>query len=198
MSTSNPYDGARKPGTVGLPLPDVDLKITDPETGALVAQGEVGQIEVRGPNVFQGYWQMPEKTAAELRPDGFFITGDLATQDKDGYVTIVGRAKDLIIAGGYNIYPKEVEAALDEEDCVLESAVISVPHADLGEAVVAVVVPESGVAIDADALKNALSDKLAKFKQPRKIIVLPELPRNTMGKVQKAEMRRIFADLFDS
>ncbi len=198
MSTSNPYVGARKPGTVGLPLPDVTLKITDPETGIPVEQGQVGQIEVRGPNVFSGYWKMPEKTAAELRADGFFITGDLATLDLDGYVTIVGRSKDLIISGGYNIYPKEVESLLDEHPSVLESAVIGVPHPDLGEAVVAVLIPALEANVDHSEMQSYLSDQIARFKQPRAIVVLDTLPRNTMGKVQKAEMRKTYAKLFSN
>jgi len=137
MNTSNPYDGERRAGTVGFPLPGVELKITDSQTGATLSQGDIGEIEVRGPNVFKGYWQMPEKTAEELRSDGFFITGDLGQIDADGYVSIVGRNKDLIISGGYNIYPKEIELLLDDQEGVLESAVIGVPHADFGESVVA-------------------------------------------------------------
>ncbi len=136
MNTSNPYDGERRAGTVGLPLPGVELRITDPATGEVLPQGEIGLIEVRGPNVFKGYWQMPEKTAEEMREDGFFITGDLGQIDEDGYVQIVGRNKDLIISGGYNIYPKEIEAILDGQPGVLESAVIGVPHPDFGESVV--------------------------------------------------------------
>ncbi|WP_425073606.1 malonate--CoA ligase [Sagittula sp. S175] len=198
MNTSNPYDGERRAGTVGFPLPGVELKITNPDTGAEVPQGEVGQIEVRGPNVFKGYWQMPEKTAAELREDGFFITGDLGTQDADGYVTIVGRNKDLIISGGYNIYPKEIELVLDDQPGVLESAVIGVPHPDFGETVVAVIVPEKGAQPDEDALMAACTDSLARFKHPRRIITLPELPRNTMGKVQKNILRSDYAGLFSA
>ena len=139
---------------------------------------------------------MPEKTAEELRPTGFFITGDLATMGDDGYVTIVGRAKDLIIAGGYNIYPKEIEEALDDLPGVLESAVIGVPHPDLGEAVVALVVPEAGQTLDPNDLSAALVDRLARFKQPRRIEIVENLPRNTMGKVQKAELRKVYADSF--
>ncbi|QFT94471.1 Long-chain-fatty-acid--CoA ligase [Roseovarius sp. THAF9] len=196
MNTSNPYDGDRRAGTVGFPLPGVELKITDPETGEEVAQGEVGQIEVRGPNVFQGYWQMPEKTAAELRENGFFITGDLGVIDDRGYVQIVGRNKDLIISGGYNIYPKEIELVLDEQPGVLESAVIGVPHADFGETVVGVIVPEAGAQPDLDAIGAATSKALARFKHPRKLIVRDELPRNSMGKVQKNLLRDEFKDLF--
>ena len=196
MSTSNPYDGERRPGTVGLPLPGVELRITDPETGAELPRGEIGVIEVRGPNVFQGYWQMPEKTAAEMRPDGFFITGDLARQDADGYVEIVGRAKDLVISGGLNVYPKEVEGVLDALPGVLESAVIGVPHPDLGEAVVAVVVPEPGAAPDPAELAERAARVLAGFKRPKRIVLRDALPRNTMGKVQKAVLRKELAGLF--
>lgn len=194
MNTSNPYEGERRAGTVGLPLPDVELRVCDSD-GRPLPHGEIGTIEVRGPNVFQGYWQMPEKTAAELRPDGFFITGDLGVQGADGYVTIVGRGKDLIISGGFNVYPKEVEDLLDAQPGVLESAVIGVPHPDFGEAVVAVIVP-SGDGPDPAALRDAVARNLAKFKQPKQIETLPELPRNTMGKVQKAALRARFAGLF--
>lgn len=196
MNTSNPYDGERRPGTVGFPLPGVDLKITNPDSGVTLPDGEVGQIEVRGANVFKGYWQMPEKTAAELRDDGFFITGDLGKIDADGYVHIVGRNKDLIISGGYNIYPKEIELILDEQPGVLESAVIGVPHTDFGETVVGLIVPEAGAKPDLDAIQAAVSDGLARFKHPRKLIVVDTLPRNTMGKVQKNILRETYADLF--
>ena len=144
MNTSNPYDGDRVPGTVGFPLPDVKLRVVDPETGRELAAEEVGMIEVKGPNVFRGYWRMPEKTAAEFKPDGFFITGDLGKIDARGYVHIVGRGKDLIISGGYNIYPKEVEGEIDALPGVEESAVIGVPDADFGEAVTAIVVRGQG------------------------------------------------------
>ncbi|SDF83122.1 malonate--CoA ligase [Sulfitobacter delicatus] len=196
MNTSNPYEGERRAGTVGFPLPDVELKITDPKTGETLPDGEIGSIEVRGPNVFKGYWQMPEKTAQELREDGFFITGDLGRRDADGYVTIVGRDKDLIISGGYNIYPKEVELLLDDQPGVLESAVIGVPHPDFGESVVAVLVAKKGAELDLAQIASDLGGSLAKFKQPRKLIVLPELPRNTMGKVQKNVLRESYRDLF--
>ena len=196
MNTSNPYDGDRRAGTVGLPLPGVELKITDPETGETLPEGEIGQIEVRGPNVFKGYWQMPEKTAAELRGDGFFITGDLGRIDADGYVTIVGRNKDLIISGGYNIYPKEIELVLDDQPGVLESAVIGVPHADLGETVLGLIVAEPGATPDLDAIAAAAAARLARFKHPRKLIVIDALPRNTMGKVQKNILREAYAGLF--
>ncbi|MWB78656.1 AMP-binding protein [Pseudooceanicola sp. 216_PA32_1] len=196
MNTSNPYDGERRAGTVGFPLPGVELKITDPDTGATLADGAAGIIEVRGPNVFQGYWRMPEKTAAELREDGFFITGDIGLIDEDGYVHIVGRAKDLIISGGYNIYPKEIELILDEQADVLESAVIGVPHPDFGEGVVAVLVPRPGARIDPDAVRAGIAPRLAKFKQPKAIEILPDLPRNTMGKVQKNLLRDRYGAMF--
>ena len=196
MNTSNPYEGERRAGTVGFPLPGVELKITDPASGDPLPAGEVGQIEVRGPNVFKGYWQMPEKTAAELRSDGFFITGDLGMVDADGYVHIVGRNKDLIISGGYNIYPKEIELVLDEQPGVLESAVIGVPHPDFGETVLGVLVPAPGETPDTDAIMDAVRDVLARFKHPRKLVVLDELPRNTMGKVQKNILREQYQDAF--
>ncbi len=144
MNASNPYDGERRPGTVGFPLPGTEIRITDPATGTELPQGETGMIEVRGPNVFGGYWRMPEKTAEELRANGFFITGDLGQIDPDGYLMIVGRQKDLIISGGYNIYPKEIEVLLDALPGVRESAVFGVPDADFGEATIGVVVPEPG------------------------------------------------------
>ena len=193
MNTSNPYDGDRRAGTVGKPLPGVALKVTDPATGVTLPDGVIGLIEVRGPNVFQGYWQMPEKTAEDLRADGFFVTGDLGVIDDQGYVSIVGRNKDLIIAGGLNIYPIEIEELLDAQPGVLESAVVGVPHPDFGESPVAIVVALPGAQPDAEALLAALGEKLAKFKLPRAIHFLPELPRNTMGKVQKAALRAMYA-----
>ncbi|MFK7879595.1 malonate--CoA ligase [Roseobacter sp.] len=196
MSTSNPYEGERKPGTVGFPLPDVELKITDAETGETLPDGEIGQIEVRGPNVFKGYWQMPEKTRDELREDGFFITGDLGLIDEQGYVQIVGRIKDLIISGGYNIYPKEIETFLDDQPGVLESAVVGVPHPDFGETVVGFLVIEKDQHVDLNTIETAARDHLARFKHPRKLVVLPELPRNTMGKVQKNVLRADYRTLF--
>ncbi|MFK7763614.1 MAG: malonyl-CoA synthase [Roseobacter sp.] len=196
MNTSNPYDGARRAGTVGFPLPDVELRVTDPETGEEVVQGDVGQIEVRGPNVFKGYWKMPEKTAAELRENGFFITGDLGLIDAEGYLQIVGRDKDLIISGGYNIYPKEVELVLDAQAGVLESAVIGVPHADFGETVLGLLVARKGVSPDLKSIEAAVHKGLARFKHPRKLLVVDTLPRNTMGKVQKNVLRDTYRDLF--
>jgi malonyl-CoA/methylmalonyl-CoA synthetase len=195
MNTSNPYDGDRIAGTVGLPLPGVDIRIADPESGRVLPQGEVGVIEIKGPNVFKGYWRMPEKTAAEFR-GGYFISGDLGRIDERGYVSIVGREKDLIIAGGYNIYPAEVEAALDELPQVHEAAVIGVPHPDLGEGIVAVLVPRETGHDDADAIVAALADRIARFKQPRRVIFVSELPKNAMGKVQKTVLRERYANLF--
>ena len=198
MITSNPYDGPRKAGTVGLPLPGVSLRIADPESGRVLAQGETGVIEVKGPNVFKGYWRNPEKTAQEFRPDGFFITGDLGKIGADGYVQIIGRARDLIISGGFNVYPKEVESEIDALPGVIESAVIGVPHQDFGEGVVAVVVPSPGSQLDEPSVQGALAKNLAKFKLPKRVIFVEELPRNAMGKVQKNVLRERFGDLFIS
>ncbi len=195
MNTSNPYDGVRRPGTVGLPLPGTEVKVCDP-AGVELPRGAVGVIEVRGPNVFQGYWQMPDKTREELRADGFFITGDLGVQDEAGYLTIVGRAKDLVISGGFNIYPKEVETLLDALPGVAESAVIGVPHPDFGEAVVAVITPKPGASLDIATIRAALSKDLARLKQPKHIDIRPDLPRNTMGKVQKNVLREELKGLF--
>ncbi|WP_298356894.1 malonyl-CoA synthase [uncultured Litoreibacter sp.] len=194
MITSNPYEGDRVAGTVGFPLPGTEVKITDPDSGDILPVGQTGVIEVRGDNVFQGYWNMPEKTAEELRADGFFLTGDLATQDEYGRITIVGRAKDLIISGGYNIYPKEIEDVLNEISGVKESAVFGIPHADFGESVVAAVVPQDGTALDVELLKATVETQLARFKHPRRYIPMHALPRNTMGKVQKNVLRQDFGD----
>jgi malonyl-CoA/methylmalonyl-CoA synthetase len=196
MNSSNPYDGERIAGTVGQPLPGVDIRIADPTTGEPLAAGETGMIEVRGPNVFVGYWGMPEKTAADFRADGYFITGDLGVLPADGYLRIVGRAKDLVISGGYNVYPKEVESEIDQLDGVLESAVFGVAHPDFGEGVVAAVVLKPGASLDELAVLRALSARLAKYKQPKRVLFLTDLPRNTMGKVQKALLRQANADLF--
>ncbi len=195
MSTSNPFEGERRAGTVGFPLPGVELRVTDPQSGAELPAGEIGVLEVRGPNVFGGYWRMPERTAEELRPEGWFVTGDLGLVDAGGYVSIVGRNKDLIISGGFNIYPKEVELLLDDQPGVKESAVIGVPHPDFGEGVVAILVPE-GPGPDLGAIGEALARSLARYKQPKRFEILPELPRNTMGKVQKAALRERFAEAF--
>ncbi len=196
MNTSNPYDGRRVAGTVGFPLPGVSLRVVAPETGAPLPTGEIGMIEVKGPNVFKGYWRMPEKTAAEFRADGFFITGDLGRIDSDGYVHIVGRGKDLVISGGFNVYPKEVETEIDGLPGVIESAVIGVPHPDFGEAVVAVVVKSADSPLTEDDITAALAPRLAKFKQPKRVFFVPDLPRNTMGKVQKTILRDQHKALF--
>lgn len=189
MNTSNPYKGARKAGTVGFPLPGVEVRITSSDDGSVMPAGEIGGIEVKGPNVFPGYWKMPGKTAEEFSKDGFFMTGDLGLIDANGYVHVVGRSKDLIITGGYNVYPKEVELVLDQVDGVAESAVIGVNHADFGEAVVAVIITKEGEAVSEEALKAAVCDNLASFKHPKKFIFYNDLPRNTMGKVQKNMLR---------
>ncbi len=199
MNTSNPLDGPRKPGTVGPPLPDVAARVSDAE-GRPLPRGEVGILEVKGPNVFQGYWRQPEKTAEEFRPDGFFITGDMARIDADGYVQIVGRAKDLVISGGLNVYPKEVELVLDALPGVAESAVIGLPHPDFGEAVTAVVVPQEGPGdgpSEADIIAAA-KEQLAGFKVPKRVFLIQDLPRNSMGKVQKNLLRERFQNIFEA
>ena len=197
MNTSNPYDGERIAGTVGFPLPGVDLRVAEPESGKVLGTEEIGVIEVRGPNVFKGYWRMPEKTAQEFRADGFFITGDHGKVDARGYVHIVGRGKDLIITGGYNVYPKEVETEIDLIPGVIESAVIGLPHADFGEGVAAVVVADPAKTPSEAEILSALEGRLARFKQPKRVMIVPELPRNTMGKVQKNILRDTYAGLFD-
>ena len=193
MNTSNPYVGERRGGTVGPALPGVEVIITHPETGDLLPANAVGQIEVRGPNVFVGYWQQPEKTAEDLRSNGFFKTGDLGKIDDDGYVEIVGRMKDLIISGGFNIYPKEVEQEIDSMDGVEESAVFGLPDPDMGEMVTAAVVVKKGAVLTETDISFMLSTRLARYKQPRKIIFVSDLPRNTMGKVQKNILRKTFS-----
>jgi malonyl-CoA/methylmalonyl-CoA synthetase len=196
MNTSNPYEGPRVAGTVGKPLPDVELRITDPETGGPLPLGEIGMIEVKGPNVFQGYWRMPEKTRSEFRDDGFFITGDLGRIDEHGYVAIMGRGKDLVISGGFNVYPKEVESEVDALEGVVESAVFGVPHADFGEGVTAVVVKTKDSALSEADVIAALKDRLAAYKLPKRVLFVEELPRNAMGKVQKALLRETYKDLY--
>jgi malonyl-CoA/methylmalonyl-CoA synthetase len=196
MNTSNPYDGDRVPGAVGFPLPGVSLRVTDPETGKELARDEIGMIEVKGPNVFKGYWRMPEKTKTEFRDDGFFITGDLGKVDGKGYVHIVGRGKDLVISGGFNVYPKEIESEIDAMPGVVESAVIGVPHADFGEGVTAVVVCNKGAAVTEASVLNGLEGRLAKFKMPKRVFVVQELPRNAMGKVQKNILRDTYAKIY--
>jgi malonyl-CoA/methylmalonyl-CoA synthetase len=196
MNTSNPYDGERVAGAVGHPLPGVSLRVTDPESGNELAREEIGMIEVKGPNVFKGYWRMPEKTRAEFRDDGFFITGDLGKIDAKGYVHILGRGKDLVISGGFNVYPKEIESEIDAMPGVIESAVIGVPHADFGEGVTAVVVCDKRAKVSEASVLKALDGRLAKFKMPKRVIVVDELPRNAMGKVQKNVLRDTYADIF--
>jgi len=193
INTSHPYDGPRSPGTVGVPLPGVEVRITLPETDQPLPQGETGMIEVRGENLFTGYWRNAEKTAADLRADGWFITGDLGHVNAEGQLVIVGRGKDLIISGGLNIYPKEIESEINALPGVTESAVIGVPHPDFGEAVVAVVV---GTGVTETDITAGLADRLARFKQPKAIFIVEDLPRNTMGKVQKALLRDTYAQLF--
>ncbi|MBA4195144.1 MAG: malonyl-CoA synthase [Comamonadaceae bacterium] len=203
MLTSNPYGAdprhpgqtERRGGTVGFPLPGVQLRVVD-DAGRPVETGEIGGIQVRGPNVFSGYWRMPEKTAEEFTSDGFFKTGDVGKVDGRGYVTIVGRSKDLIISGGYNVYPAEVESELNQMPGVAESAVVGVPHPDFGEVGVAVVIARPGTEPDPQALINALKARLANYKIPKRCFVVPELPRNTMGKVQKNLLRDQHKGLF--
>jgi len=196
MNTSNPYDGERVPGAVGHPLPGVSVRVTDPETGKEVSRETIGMIEVKGPNVFGGYWRMPEKTKAEFRDDGFFITGDLGKIDSKGYVHIVGRGKDLVISGGFNVYPKEIESEIDAMPGVIESAVVGVPHADFGEGVTAVVVCNRGANISEASVLKALDGRLAKFKMPKRVFIVDELPRNAMGKVQKNILRDMYSDIY--
>jgi len=198
MLTSNPYhakDGARRGGTVGFPLPGVGLRVRD-DKGQPCPTGEIGGIEVKGPNVFVGYWRMPEKTKEEFTMDGWFKTGDVGRIDDQGYVTIVGRSKDLIISGGYNVYPAEIEGYINDMAGVDESAVIGVPHKDFGEAVVAVVVPKPGAALDGAKISATLKGQIANFKVPKQVFVVSELPRNTMGKVQKNLLRDQHKGLF--
>jgi len=195
MITSNPCDGERLAGTVGYALPGISVRVAD-ETGKELARGEAGVLEITGPNVFKGYWQMPAKTAEEFREDGWFITGDIAVMSEDGRVTIVGRAKDLIISGGFNVYPKEIESEIDDLPGVKESAVIGVPHPDFGEGVIAAVVPDGSDEISEESMVAALSGRLARFKQPKRVFVVDELPRNTMGKVQKNILRDTYGDTF--
>lgn len=196
MITSNPYTGERRAGSVGPELPGVEVRIADLASGRVLPQGEIGVIEVRGPNVFKGYWQMPEKTAQEFRPDGFFITGDMGLIDDQGYVTIVGREKDLVITGGLNVYPAEVEAMLDALPGVRESAVIGLPHPDFGEAVTAVIVPDTSGGLVEQTIRDALSRDLAAFKVPKRVLFVDELPRNAMAKIQKKVLRETYADIY--
>ena len=194
MNTSNPYDGERKAGTVGIPLPGVTIRVVNVE-GHEVEDGKIGTIELKGENVFRGYWGMKGKTEEAFKKDGFFITGDLAQRDEDGYLTIVGRDKDVIISGGLNVYPKEIEDVINEMPNILESAVVGIHHHDFGEAVLAIVVSNDKTLAEIKIL-DFLKDKLAKYKLPKRVIFLDELPRNTMGKVQKKVLRENYLDLF--
>ena len=196
MNASNPYDGERRPGAVGFPLSGVDIRIVDEQTGEPLPHGKVGAMEVKGENVFSCYWKKREQTAAAFRKDGYFITGDVGKFDDDGYLYIVGRAKDMIISGGLNVYPKEVEEVVNNFPGVLESAVVGAPHPDFGECVVAAVVARPGHELSPEDIKAALSQKLAKFKIPRRFFLEDELPRNTMGKVQKNILREKYRGCF--
>ena len=192
MNTSNPYDGERRGGTVGMPLAGIEVRVVDDGDRALAA-GETGHIQVRGPNVMSGYWKLPEKNSEEFTPDGFFRTGDVGVYDARGYLSIVGRAKDLVISGGYNVYPKEIEMLLDDLPQVRESAVFGVPHPDFGEAVMAALVLAPGAALTEQAVIAHVKSKLANFKVPKRVVFLPELPRNAMGKVLKADLRNKYS-----
>jgi malonyl-CoA/methylmalonyl-CoA synthetase len=197
INTSNPYDAARLPGSVGAPLPGIAIRVANGETGAVEAAADVvGTLEVTGPNVFAGYWRDAEKTRGEFTADGWFKTGDLGRIDRDGYVHIVGRAKDLVISGGYNVYPKEVETELDALTGILESAVFGVPHPDFGEGVTAAVVRKPGAALSEAEIISAVQARLARYKVPKRIILVDELPRNAMGKVQKSALRATYASLY--
>jgi len=188
MNTSNPYDGERRGGTVGMPLPGIEVRVVD-DADASLAAGSTGHIQVRGPNVMSGYWKLPEKNSEEFTADGFFRTGDVGVYDARGYLSIVGRAKDMVISGGYNVYPKEIEMLLDELPQVRESAVFGVPHPDFGEAVMAALVLAPGATLTEQAVIAHVKGKLANFKVPKRVVFLPELPRNAMGKVLKTDLR---------
>ena len=203
INTSNPCEGERRPGTVGVPLPGISVRVVDADSGAALPSGQLGMIEVAGPNVFAGYWRMPDKTRAEFRADGFFVTGDVGRFDAHGYLQIVGRGKDLIISGGFNVYPREVESEIDALPGVLESAVVGLPHADFGEGVTALVVRREATAVDMpgplldeSGVLARLKERLAGYKCPKRVLFLSELPRNTMGKVQKNMLRDTYRDLY--
>jgi malonyl-CoA/methylmalonyl-CoA synthetase len=195
MNTSNPLSGLRKPGTVGPPLPGVEVRVAG-DDGEILPENQTGNLQVRGPNVFTGYWKLPEKTAEDFTDDGYFNTGDQGRIDGDGYVSIVGRARDMVITGGLNVYPKEVELFIDDLPGVRESAVIGVPHADFGEAVVAIVVPEGDSPVSEKSIRRVAEDDLANYKVPKRVVFVDELPRNTMAKVQKNTLREKYRDLF--
>tara|TARA_B100000965_G_scaffold401184_1_gene424494 strand:- start:830 stop:2326 length:1497 start_codon:yes stop_codon:yes gene_type:complete len=196
MNTSNPYDGERRAGTVGIPLPGINIRITDPETNVKLGSEKIGMIEIKGENIFEGYWTMEEQTKDSFTVDGYFITGDLGKFSSDGYLSIIGRNKDLIISGGLNIYPKEIEVVIDGINYVKESAIIGIPHKDFGEAVLAIVVANNEK-ISETTIMKVIQTKLAKFKQPKKIIFVSELPRNAMGKVQKQTLRNNYNKIFN-
>ena len=196
MNTSNPYDGERRAGTVGIPLPGINIRITDPETNVKLGSEKIGMIEIKGENIFEGYWTMEEQTKDSFTVDSYFITGDLGKFSSDGYLSIIGRNKDLIISGGLNIYPKEIEVVIDGINYVKESAIIGIPHKDFGEAVLAIVVANNEK-ISETTIMKVIQTKLAKFKQPKKIIFVSELPRNAMGKVQKQTLRNNYNKIFN-
>ena len=196
VNTSNPYGGERVPGTVGQPLPGVSVRVTDPDSGVPLPAGAVGMIEIKGPNVFAGYWRKPDRTQAEFRADGYFVSGDLGLIDERGYLHIVGRSKDLVISGGFNVYPREVEGEIDAIPGVVESAVFGVPHPDFGEGVTAVVVAR--VPLSAESVIAQLKRRLAGYKCPKQVLFASELPRNAMGKVQKSVLRGQYADLYQA
>ncbi len=196
MNTSNPYDGERRAGTVGIPLPGINIRITDPDTNVKLGSEKIGMIEIKGENIFEGYWTMEEQTKDSFTVDGYFITGDLGKFSSDGYLSIIGRNKDLIISGGLNIYPKEIEVVIDGINYVKESAIIGIPHKDFGEAVLAIVVANNEK-ISETTIMKVIQTKLAKFKQPKKIIFVSELPRNAMGKVQKQTLRDNYNKIFN-
>jgi malonyl-CoA/methylmalonyl-CoA synthetase len=197
MNTSNPYDGVRLPGSVGTPLKGTEIRVRNAESGGIEVRPDfIGTLETKGPNVFAGYWRDPDKTRDEFTPDGWFKTGDVGRIDVDGYVHIVGRAKDLVISGGYNVYPKEVECELDALEGILESAVFGVPHPDFGEGVTAAVVAKPGAVLCEEKIIDSIKPRLARYKIPKRIVVVDELPRNTMGKVQKKALRETFASIY--
>jgi malonyl-CoA/methylmalonyl-CoA synthetase len=197
MNTSNPYEGVRLPGSVGPPLQGVEVRVTNSETGEIESEADViGTLQVKGPNVFAGYWRDEQKTRSDFTADGWFKTGDVGRIDRNGYVHIVGRAKDLVISGGYNVYPKEVESELDAVEGVLESAVFGVPHPDFGEGVTAVVVAKPGAMLSEQSIVESVKPRLARYKLPKRILLVDELPRNTMGKVQKNVLRKTFAGIY--
>jgi malonyl-CoA/methylmalonyl-CoA synthetase len=193
MNSSNPLHEERRAGTVGLPLPGVKIRVTD-QNDQIIADGEIGNLQVKGPNVFKGYWKLPDKTAEDFTQDGFFNTGDKGKIDTQGYISIVGRSKDVVITGGLNVYPKEVELVIDKMPGVIESAVFGLPDADFGESVVAVVVLESTQSVDSVEIINLTKTYLANYKVPKRVILVDELPRNTMGKVQKNILRELYSN----